>query len=46
MPAFVEGQQVVEAYKQIVTGEGPTFRERKRTRVSCEECGVEWPLLT
>ena len=38
-PEFVWGQQVVEAYKQRATGEGPTFWQRKRTRVSCEECG-------
>ena len=37
-PGFIWGQQGVEAYTWIVTGEGTTFQERKRTRGSCEEC--------
>ena len=36
---LIRGQQVPEAYKQRATGEIPNFLERKRTRVSCEECG-------
>ena len=36
---FIWGQQGAEAYKRRATEEGPTFRERNRTRVSCEECG-------
>ena len=38
-PGFIWGQQGAEAYKRRATGEGPKFRERKKTRVSCEECG-------
>ena len=37
MPGFIWGQKGVEAYKWRYTREGPTFWERKRTRVSCEE---------
>ena len=35
-PGFIWGQQVDESYKRQATGEGPTFRERNRTRVSCK----------
>ena len=38
-PGFIWGQQGAEAYKQRATGEGPTFWERKRTRIICEVCG-------
>ena len=38
-PGFIWGKQGDEAYKRKATGEGPTFWERKRTRVSCEVCG-------
>ena len=38
-PEFIWGQQGAEAYKRRSTGEGTTFQERKRTRVSCEVCG-------
>ena len=38
-PGFIWGQQGVDAYKWRAMGEGPTFQERKRTRVSCKECG-------
>ena len=38
-PGFVWGQQGDEAYHQGAIGEGPTFRERKKTRISCEMCG-------
>ena len=27
-------------YKRWATGEGGNFRERKKTQVSCTECGV------
>ena len=37
---FIWGKHRVELYKGRATGEGPTFWERKGTRVSCEECGV------
>ena len=36
---FIWGKQETEAYKRRVTGEGPTFRERNKTRVSCNYCG-------
>ena len=39
MLGFIWGQQVAEAYKRQATGEGPIFRERKETRVSCKVCG-------
>ena len=38
-PGFICGQPGAESYKRQATGEGPTFRERNRTRVSCKECG-------
>ena len=39
MPGLIWGQQGAEAYKRQATGEGPTFRERKKISISCEECG-------
>ena len=39
MPGFIWGKYGAEAYKLQASGEGPTFRERKRTRVSCEVWG-------
>ena len=30
-----------EAYGRLMTGEVPTFRERKRERVNCGDCGKE-----
>ena len=30
-----------ETYGHIMTGEGPTPRERKRERVTCGDCGKE-----
>ena len=38
-PRFIWGQQGAEAYKWRSTRDGPSFRESKRTRVSCEEYG-------
>ena len=38
-PGFIWGKKGAEAYKQQATGEGPTFLERKRTRVRCKEWG-------
>ena len=38
-PRFIWGHQGAKAYKRRSTGEGPTFPERKKTRVSCEVCG-------
>ena len=40
MPGFIWEMWIKEAYKRRLTGEGEMFRERKRTRVSCTECGV------
>ena len=37
-PGLIWGQQGVEAYKKGDIGEVPAFWERKRTRVSCDEC--------
>ena len=39
MLGLIWGQHGAEAYKRRATGEGPTFRESKRTRILCEECG-------
>ena len=39
-PGFVWGQLGQDACKRRSTGEGTTFWERKRTRVSCRECGT------
>ena len=36
-PGFIWGQQGESAYKHKVSGEGPTLREHKKTRVSCKE---------
>ena len=38
---FIWGQKGETAYKWRATGEGSKFRERKRTRLSCEECGAK-----
>ena len=38
-PGFIWGQQGAAVYKRRVTGEGETFKERKRSRVICTECG-------
>ena len=38
-PGFIWGQQGAESYKRKATREGPTFRERKITRVICKDCG-------
>ena len=38
-PGFIRGQQGTSAYKRREMVEGETFLERKRTRVSHEECG-------
>ena len=39
-PGSIWGKRSKEAYKRRVTGEGETFRERKRSRVSCADCGA------
>ena len=39
-PGFILWTWVKQAYKRRVTGEGETFRERNRMRVSCTKCGV------
>ena len=40
MPVFVWEKWLEAEYKQRATGEGATFRERKKTQVSFIECGV------
>ena len=40
MPVFIWSKWSEKAYKLQVIGEGATFREKKRMRVSCTECGV------
>ena len=40
MPVFIWREWGEKAYKLQATGEGATFRERKRMQVSCTECGV------
>ena len=37
-PGFIWGQQGTETYKMRATGQEATFWDRKKTRVSCEEC--------
>ena len=39
-PGFIWGYWEGLAYKRRATGEGGTFRERKKTRVICTTCGV------
>ena len=39
-PGFIWGEWGEKAYKRRATGEGETFLERKRLRVSCTKCGV------
>ena len=39
-PRFIWGQQGEASYKRRAMGEGYTLRYQKRTRVSCNECGV------
>ena len=40
-PCSTMGDRSEEAYGRLITGEGPTFRERKRERVACGGCGKE-----
>ena len=35
------GNRTPDGYRRRVTGEGLSYRERKRERVACGECGVE-----
>ena len=39
-PEYIRGKWSEEAYKRRATGEGATFGERKRARVSYTVCGV------
>ena len=39
-PGYIWGKWSEEAYKRRATGEGETFRERKRARVNCTIRGV------
>ena len=36
-----EGTQLEVAYRQRMTGEGPSYRERQKVQVQCRECGEE-----
>ena len=40
-PCTAAGNRSEEAYGRIMTGEGLPFRERKRERVECGDCGKE-----
>ena len=40
-PGLIWVQQGTVAYKRRATGEGDMFREQKKTKVRCEECGRE-----
>ena len=40
-PCTAAGNQSEEAYGRKMTGEGLTFRERKRERVECRDFGKE-----
>ena len=40
-PCTAAGNRSEEAYGRLMTGEGLTFRERKRERVECGDCGKE-----
>ena len=40
-PCSTPGNRSEEAYGRLMTGEGPTPRERKRERTTCGECGRE-----
>ena len=40
VPGLIWGQIGKEEYKQRSTGEGATFHDRRRTRVSCSACGA------
>ena len=39
IPRFVWEKQVEDTHKRWVMGKGDMFRNRKRTQVSCDECG-------
>ena len=40
-PCSTTGNRSEEAYERLMTGEGPKFRERKRERITCGDCGKE-----
>ena len=40
-PCLAAGNQSEEAYGRKMTGEGPIYRERKKERVECGDCGKE-----
>ena len=40
-PCSTTGNRSEEAYGRLMTGEGPTFKERKRERVVCGDCRKE-----
>ena len=39
-PGYIWGKWRKSVYTRRATREGAKFRERKRVRVSCSECGV------
>ena len=40
-PCNTTGNWSEEAYGRLITGDGPTFRERNRERFTCGDCGKE-----
>ena len=42
---FIWGKLRVAENKRRATGEGLMFKEQKKTRVSCEECGMAMSAL-
>ena len=40
-PCWEAGTQLEAAYRQRMTGEGPTYQERQKGRVQCRECGED-----
>ena len=44
-PGYIWGKWSEAAYKRRANGEGATFRERKRARVSCTVCRVAVAVL-
>ena len=40
-PCPETGNQFEAAYEKKITGEGPTYQERRKERVKCGDCGKE-----
>ena len=45
-PGFIWGQHGILEYKRRARGEVSTFRQWKKTRVSCKECGEAMELYS